>query len=745
MSEAVTANLIAEALGQTKQNINQRADRECWPHEWQRGKGGRQKAYRVLPLPAEVRTPVLALLARQEAVTAAAQRAGQVTGEKLKAKAAIGEKAAEAARQFGLAKFATLPEKSKRGADARAAILGSFDQYAKCSGYRRRRAELEFCDGYNDGSIDIGDWIRAEVPTCCPNSLANWRKKISQEGLVGLAGKHGQHRKGQGIIDTTPELRDFILGMISKFPHCEPSLIMTGITGRFDAYQHPHYRTLQRWIAKWKEDNAELLMKLQNPDGWRNHFMAAFGFADQSIVALNQRWETDSTATDIMLFDPERNIKTRHNIVGVIDVYSRRLKLYVSRSSSATAVASLLRATMLDWGVPKVLGTDNGSDFVSHYIKRVVSGLEIEQDIAPPFTPDHKPFIERAFHTFSHSLLELLPGFVGHNVTERKAIESRRSFAERLMKKGQGDAPIELHMTPEQLQAFCDNWVENFYHQKGHSGLKGETPFQRAAGWQEPVRRIVDPRALDVLLAPAPGSGSGGGKGEYTVGKKGVRYQNSFYADPDGVIFTMVKKQVLVLLDESDIGRIFIFKVSTGEFLCVAECPELTGRFNRQEIAAAGKVLQNRNNKEGKARMTGAAHRANVFDVAAETLHQRAIDTGKMVMFPAPSVEHTTEALRAAGVAAEHAEDPLARVHEGTAPSEPARVINLRPVRDAAQTEADDKDRRFARWKAIGKAVANGEPVEPSDLRWHANYSRDPECRARLKSERMVNEGRVAG
>ncbi len=38
----------------------------------------------------------------------------------------------------------------------------------------------------------------------------------------------------------------------------------------------------------------------------------------------------------------------RHVIVGVIDVFTRRMKLLVSRTSSAAAVAALLRRTLLE-------------------------------------------------------------------------------------------------------------------------------------------------------------------------------------------------------------------------------------------------------------------------------------------------------------------------------------------------------------------------------------------------------------
>ena len=42
-------------------------------------------------------------------------------------------------------------------------------------------------------------------------------------------------------------------------------------------------------------------------------------------------------------------------------------------------------------------------------------------------------------------ITELMPNYIGHNVPERKAIEARRSFAERVMNRE--SEPVEVNMT----------------------------------------------------------------------------------------------------------------------------------------------------------------------------------------------------------------------------------------------------------------------------------------------------------
>lgn len=88
------------------------------------------------------------------------------------------------------------------------------------------------------------------------------------------------------------------------------------------------------------------------------------GKADEYIVRLNQEWQTDSTIADIMLNDNKR-----YNIVGIIDVYSRRAVLHVSETSSSEAVLACLTKALNAFGKPESMRTDNGADFTSIRVK----------------------------------------------------------------------------------------------------------------------------------------------------------------------------------------------------------------------------------------------------------------------------------------------------------------------------------------------------------------------------------------
>jgi putative transposase len=729
MSGQVSAQQIADAVGVTKRNIQIRAQNESWLHVTDRVRGGRQNLYPILTLPSEVRTQVLTYLAKREKEMAAAMEAGEAIGRRLKLVETIDERAAASARERGLARFMELPEASKRRADARIALVDLCKHYVKVSGLPLRRGRELFCHQYAAGLIEVPAWVREARPSVSPNSIDNWSKALKQEGVARLGGNYGTHRKGTGVINSNPAMLDLVRGMLIEFPHTSAQQVMEAIRARFAKEEHPSYRTLQRCLADWKDEHKQLHTALTNPDAWRSKFKAAVGDAGAEIIRLNQRWEADSTKGDLMLSDGQR-----HVVVGIIDVDSRRLKLHVSRSSSAAAVASTMRRCLLDWGQPEILGTDNGSDYVSERIERVITGLDIERDLAPPFTPEHKPFIERSFGTFCRGLLELLPGFIGHDVAQRKAIEARKSFATRLMKGG--GEPIELRMSPDEFQRFCDDWADKIYAHNDHAGLGGRTPWEVAAAWSQPVRRIADERALDVLLAPAPG-----GNGIRTIGKKGIKLDNAWFAAPE--LGGLEGTEVQVRLDDADIGEIYVFDLA-GKYLAKAICPERTG-VSRKELAVAVKATQKRKMAEEKAAIRAAAKRANISDIAEDIRRTRLEEAGKLVSFPTPTVEHTTDALVEAGRAARASDFATAAelIVEAPAP-EPARIIEL-PRIDLVARERDAKAARFARWKALGASIERGDDVSQVDRRWWESYGRDAECTSRVRAERMVAEGKVAG
>lgn len=620
MKEWFTASELAgenlPGLPKTARNISAKSAREEWRSRPRTGQGGGLEYHvSALPLTAQM---VLA------------QRATRVDPDQVTVPAPA-KRRAKAARA---ATFSSLSDEQQRICTARAAVVMAYRSFRAANPVLSdKTCRLAFERAWEAGEVFVEPEARAMVRGVSPNTVRAWEDKLAQGGLAAMAPAYG-NRAGSGKIETDPEIKQFLLGILAAKPHVGAGVLMAGLEARFPDRELPHRRSVQRFLAEWKTANAQLLMRITSPDAWRSKYKAATGDRSAGIVNPNDCWEADSTPADILLADGYR-----HKIIGIIDVATRRMTLQVSRESCSTAIASTMRRALMGWGVPTGLRIDNGSDYTSKHMWRVYDDLHIDVDVCPPFTPEAKPHIERSFRTFSHDLLELLPGYVGHSVAERKDIEARRSFADRMMSQGE---TVEIRMTPEQLQDFCTRWAEDLYAHRPHGGLANRTPFQVAAAYTGAVRRIDNDRALDILLAPASGDGW------CTVTKKGIRVARGRYDSAE--LGGLEGQRVKVLYDEADAGGVFVFG-EDGQFICRAIDPELEG-VSRAELAAARKAHQAAVLKEGVADLKRMSKAARPQDLAADILRKAAEKSGKVVALPRPAAPYSTPALAAAAEAA---------------------------------------------------------------------------------------------
>lgn len=632
--EVITSKSLSDVLGVSERTVQKRA-KDCeWAYVCQQSKSGRPShMYLFSALPDEVQA---AAYFRMNARPAG--QAGIARARELAEQAAMARSAREAALADGLARYAKLPKKRQRLADARMAVLQARDGFVAATDMAKKRATHLFIKEFAAGNVQLPQWVSDAIG---PRGLSwatlyRWERAYQECGLAGLAGRTGKKR-GTSL---SAEQRSFVEAMLVKFPHATIPHIKNGMAARFDGASIPSDSSIRRFVQRWKRENASLFLYLTNPDAWKNANMLAVGDASESVSRLNQIWEYDSTPGDVMLTDG------RHSLIGVIDIYSRRAKLLVSPTSKSAAIAALTRRALMDWGVPESVKTDNGSDYVSKHLVRVFESLQIAQILCTPFSPEQKPHIERFFHTFSHGIVELLPGYIGHSVPDRQAIEARRSFAQRLM--SQGDDPVEINMTAEEFQRFCDRWCAAVYEQNPHSSLNGMTPLDMARQWRAPVRRIEDERALDLLLLPAPDN-----DGIRTIGKKGIKVEGDYFIAPE--IGPYVGRQVFCLIDQADYGTIYVYVLQddgSKTYLCKAVNPLRTGH-DRAEIAAKARAVQNRFMAEGRKRLKAAARQAGVDAIGEEILSYRESQRAKMREFPKPSEKYTTPDLEQAALAVE--------------------------------------------------------------------------------------------
>jgi len=677
---------VAELVGlpglpSSDRRIRDRAQKYAWSARPRSGKGGGLE-YHLSSLPDDAQ----AALARREAPILPALPAPNPAALPVQPADTAIDPAARKAE--GDARAAHLRGNAQARMDAKRDILALVEA-AKRAGSKIETAVVD----YNAGRIAVNPETRAHFPIVSVPTVYRWAQQINGYGLARLAGRYG-HRAGSGIIDTYPQLAAALRAFLIDYPHASAKIAHDWLCARYTRdwaalpaeiagdgpIPLPSLKTTARWIERWKTEHAELYARLSNPDFWKSKYMIGWGDMSAHLQRPNQVWEFDSTPADVMLHDG------RHSILGVIDLYTRRVKLHISKTSRAAAVAHLIKQALLDWGVPAIAKTDNGQDYVANHIKRIFYALGIEHQIAAPFCPWQKPFIERFFRTFSHDLLELLPGYIGHNVADREALRAREQFSDRLFVKSR---TVELPgLTAADLQTFADRWTLA-YHARPHTGLKGQTPHDRLTAWREPVPRIQDERVLNLLLQDIPG-----GDGWRVVTKAyGIRVDNQEYIGED--LIGHVGERLRVLYDPEDAGLIYCLDAK-DQFIGRAECPELTGT-PRQELAARCTTRQRQQIRAVTRDIKREARAIPTRDAAGVLLAALPAP----VAFPPPAEPYTTPALTGAAAALE-------------APTPP-------PVTEVSAERLAALRDQMAREAAEQAAKAHAEPDHPSAfscVRW---------------------------
>lgn len=628
----------------------------------------------------------------------------QCTGAECAQKNAKENMLAQIEREKALSDYVRLPEKRKKEAEARAYILSALNVFQAASGLKISTAIDRFVKEIRAKRIEMPAWVveaatKRRIKGISPASIWRWRNSYDAGGLAGLAPKYESKKKSS----VPQDMQNFILGAIKDHPHISLSSIHAGIMARFNGRKIPSESAVRRWVTDWKCQNMVVHNYINNPDDWKNRYQFAFGNMCEDILRLNHVWEMDSTPGDLLLVDG------RHTVIGAIDVYSRRMKLLVSPVSKGEAIGALIRRCLIEWGVAEWVRTDNGKDYVSKYIQFVLEHLQIKQELCEPFTPEQKPFIERALGTFSHDIVELMPGYIGHSVAERKAIESRKSFAEKMMKKGE---TVVVSMTAEQFQKICDRWTNAIYHQNPHDGLHGKTPMQMVREWTEPIRRITDERALDLLLTPNSGDIV------RTVQKKGVEWDCTYFVSE--LLAGHEGEKMKILPDRTDLGTIHVFDENM-RFVCTAIDPGRKG-IDRAAIAVRAKVLQKQLYREKTKELGNIAKEAKTKALYEEITAHREKQLEKITEFPMKEREYTTPALDEAGRAA-------ALYAAGASPRRPKVEISREDEKAAAEIITLNDKRRarmpmndYECFEMLEKDRDEGKEISEEEDRWMKDY-----------------------
>jgi transposase InsO family protein len=468
-------------------------------------------------------------------------------------------------------------------------------EVCKLAGGTAVTCDEEFVAQVKSGAIALPDWVRKGI------SSRNGKIKLNRATLhlwrnaanAGAAALRPQYKgkNGQDFFATRPKHEAACEAILAAWGDlAQPKFIQSFFVKNgkeLDLYPEvlevPSIEQVARWLRRFQTQHPALYKTYVTGD--RKVAKPAFGSLSVG-KRPNDEWQIDSTLVDLRLRDGDK--LRRFTLVQVADTATRRRLYFVSATSNAEAIARAIRLGVLRWGVPQVVRTDNGKDYVSRRLRTFLDSLGIEQFCCKPFSPEQKGMVERGFGVLQRSADFLkLPLITGNSVAQRQTIRKREENADMAnpfasVRHGEAqrrDSEFAIALTPAELQGWLDRWCGQ-YHDTVHAVLN-QTPNERLAafardGWQP--RMVADVQILDWLLLE---------ESKVTLQRHGIRYQNRIYVAPElGAIEVGTKLTIRFDADQPD--QIQVFR---GEdLLCLAKWRDALSPSELAELAAKAKV-----------------------------------------------------------------------------------------------------------------------------------------------------------
>lgn len=513
---------------------------------------------------------------------------------------------------------------------------------ATCSDKKRKAAfeKYDVIKAWEDAKGKIGEaafleYINARKICCVKvtaNKLYDWQRKFKKGGLDALVDERDNNKtlkleelglaqlcvelilacKGMGKVDITNIYKSLNYHAIKN------SLInFEDFQGKKD--EVVSYEVVNRFVNNFLNKNK--LVKniiLYGEDGAVGRGLPALGVSNYAVNTINEVVEIDGSPLDLICSASElcdligwQNVSAvfkdkdefesyvkewqkRYTIIALIDTYSGVATFHISETENSLAIARAVAKYIVRYGKPKVIKGDNGKAFKSEYMREVLGALEIEYKAVRAYSGWLKPYVERNFRALQHSFSANLAGFIGHNISQRQAIEFFRSKKERRLKRGY-KTNLTMLKNLNEVQELMDMYAEKFLNTRYLERL-GTTC---AAAYSA---KVGDAMYMNAIRISARLS-----KRELKhVHKKGVSIDNVWYYN----LAMFAYERVFVNQNVNNINECFVWS-ENNEFIGVASTLDLELGVSAEEARTTQKLF-NKRLKETKKQMDEAsiAHQA---------------------------------------------------------------------------------------------------------------------------------------
>ncbi|MCZ8122352.1 MAG: Mu transposase C-terminal domain-containing protein [Magnetospirillum sp.] len=406
-------------------------------------------------------------------------------------------------------------------------------------------------------------WVQRYEPDTGPLSLlprhfksGRKRKKdcAAVENIIKAAVKKMTSLKTFTLSDAVVSIRHKLNELAQEDPHFASvtSIPVSGI-----------YRRLRRYGAEFHLALARGRRYADNR--FRPVMVAVHDERPLSCV------EIDNTQLDVFVQIPGTQALTKPYMTMAVDVATRAvLSIHISlvapnQDDICQVIVDMLYPkdpTMLEsigvktnWpmhGVSSSIRIDNGKEYISTKVTKLVSALGIERVLCPPKTPRYKGVVERTFETLNDLGIHNFPGYTSGSPEKKGDARPERG-------------PI---FTLQQLKEHVLKLICDVYHTRPHGEL--ELPPLRV--WEEKTRdmvmRLPPSRQHLWFLQHSTDTKKLSRQG---INIHGVTY-NSYEARELLDVYGENKK-VEVRWDPNDIGQVFVKNPSTNrlvELPCVS-------------------------------------------------------------------------------------------------------------------------------------------------------------------------------
>lgn len=363
------------------------------------------------------------------------------------------------------------------------------------------------------------------------------------------------------------------------------------------------YEVVNRYVNNYLKKNKFLKnLILYGEDGVIGRQMPALGVSNWEARTINEVVEIDASPLDMICnasdicerigYEAVNNIfsskeefesyvrqwQKRYTIIALIDTYSGVASFHISDSENSLAIARAVAKYIIRYGKPKTIKGDNGKAFKSEYMSSVLGSLEIRYEAVRAYSGWLKPYVERNFRALQHSFSENLAGYIGHNITERQAIEFFRSKKERRLKKGVKTNIAKLKELSE-VQELMDLYAENFLNARYLERLNKTCN----EAYNE---KINDAVAMDAISLSA------------RLSKKELKHVSKKGVSVGGVNFYNVQmfnyERVIIRENIDNINECFVWDEDDKKFIGVANVLDMDEGVSVEEAKAARKLFNKR-------------------------------------------------------------------------------------------------------------------------------------------------------